>query len=145
MFYVGRLIVPTTTNNQLIDLKARDPNLVHKFFSLKTFLWYTCASRKYFISDKMQTNSSNWIENSVVRQSETRAMWVVGTVSVSHCDHNSFAGTAEYMGVIHTKSSKACCSVFFSCRDLVWPLRDVLSFAILDKEFYGVLPCFALQ
>lgn len=40
-------------------------------------------------------------------------MWVVGIVRVSHCDHNSFSGTAEYMGVIHTKSSKARCCVFF--------------------------------
>lgn len=59
---------------------------------------------------------------------EIMAMWVVGTVRVSHCDHNSFSGTAEYMGVIHTKSSKAHCSVFSSfCCDLVWPLRDALS------------------
>lgn len=63
----------------------------------------------------MQTNGNNCIEKI---QSKTRAMWVAGTVRVSHCDHNSFSGTAEYMGVIHTKSSKACCSVFFF---LLWP------------------------
>lgn len=67
-------------------------------------------------------------------------MWVVGTVRVSHCDHNSFSGTAENMGVIHTKSSKACCSFFslslFSPHcDLVWPLRDILSFAIQTGDF----------
>ncbi len=97
------------------NLISQRPQSCAQFFQFENFpvVHYTCASRKYFISDKMQTNSSNCKENSVVRQSEIRAMWVVGTVSVSHCDHNSFSGTAEYMGVIHTKSSKACCSVFF--------------------------------
>lgn len=32
----------------------------------------------------------------------------------------------------------------FSC-DLVWPFKDVLAFAILDREFYGVVPRFTLK
>lgn len=96
-----------------------------------------CISRKYLIHHNMQTNGKK-----CKIHSETRAMWVVGTVRVSHCDHNSFSGTAEYMGVIHTKSSKARCSVFsFFCCDLVWPLRDVLSH--LTRNFM-VLFCTSL-
>lgn len=33
---------------------------------------------------------------------------------------------------------------FFGC-DLVWPLKDVLAFAISDRGFYGAVSCFALQ
>ena len=80
-------------------------------FCFKTFLWYTSMClQKIFLSQ--HPNKQQELHRKI--QSETRAMWVVGTVRVSHCDHNSFSGTAECMGVIHTKSSKACCSVFFS-------------------------------
>lgn len=77
-------------------------------------------------------------------------MWVAGTVRVSHCDHNSFSGTAEYMreSSIQNPAKPAVLFFFFFfffCHDLVWPLRDVLSFAILDRGFYGALYFFALQ
>lgn len=90
------------------------------FFTFKTII-YLCF-QKTFYSWKV-ANKLRWVDRKI--QNETRAMWVVGTVRVSHCDHNSLSGTADYMGVIHTKSSKACCSVsfffFFSPPFWLWP------------------------
>lgn len=116
------------------------------FFSCHIFpLLTACLSIFYSWQDISKHQKPNKKTNKV-----RATMWVVGTVRVSHCDHNSFSGTAENMGVIHTKSSKACCS-FFSLSLFFPPLWPGLAFerytliCHLHRGFYGAVPCFALQ
>lgn len=94
----------------------------------------------------MRTNSNNWIEKSKARQGQCgwRVLSEFLTVIITHSQAQlSTCGSHPYK----IQQSLLFCFFFFFffCHDLVWPLRDVLSFAILDRGFYGALYFFALQ
>lgn len=93
----------------------------------------------------MRTTSNNWVERSKYGKVHVGGGYCQFlTVIITH----SQAQLSTWESSIQNPANPAVLFfsfLFFLCYDLVWPLRDVLSFAILDRELYSSLPFFALQ
>lgn len=107
---------------------------------------YLCFQKIYYLFYKMRTNSKIWIKKNLkVRRGPCG--WLVLSEFLTVIITHSQAQLSTWESSIQNPAKPAVLffSFFCFCRDLVWPFRDVLSFATLHRGFYGALHCFASQ